>query len=98
MPTHDRYEQDILRALKGIDSSLKKIADTLVPKNEKKTIDKVYYELPCRYCGADIKFDEFYPFVDPESYTLDITCPKCNRVNQLPEHWKEVYKVNEQDD
>ena len=41
MATHDRYEQDILRALKGIDSSLKKIADALVPKNEKKTIDKV---------------------------------------------------------
>lgn len=98
MATHDRYEQDILRVLKGIDGSLKKIADALVPKNEKKTIDKVYYELPCRYCGADIKFDKFYPFADPESYTLDITCPKCNRVNQLPEHWKEVYKVNEQDD
>lgn len=43
MATHDRYEQDILNALRGIDRSLKKIADTLVPKNEKKQSDKVYY-------------------------------------------------------
>ena len=97
MATHDRYEQDILNALRGIDRSLKKIADTLVPKNEKKTIDKVYYKLPCCFCGADIRFYEFNPFVDPETYTLRITCPKCNHVSQLPEHWKEMYKVNEQD-
>ena len=97
MATHDRYEQDILRALKGIDNNLKRIADALVPGNEKKQSNKVHYELSCRYCGADIKFYEFYTFVDPKSYALNITCPKCNQVIQLPERWKEMYRVNEQD-
>ena len=99
MSTHDRYEQDILRALKGIDNSLKRIADALAPVNEKKTINKrktYYYELPCPFCGEIIKFDGYYPFVDPESYTLHITCPKCDHVIQLPERWEEMYKVNEQ--
>lgn len=97
MSTHDRYEQDILNALKGINSSLKRIADVLVPKNEKKTIekDKPCYELPCPFCNERIKFDAQYPFVDPESYTFHITCPKCNHVIQLPQCWREMFKINE---
>lgn len=53
MATHDRYEQDILNALRGIDRSLKKIADTLVPKNEKRPSSKpnIYYRTRCPYCN-----------------------------------------------
>ena len=52
MATHDRYEQDILNALRGIDRSLKKIADTLVPGNEKRPGSKpnIYYRTRCPSC------------------------------------------------
>lgn len=100
MPTHDRYEQDILRALKGIDSSLKKIADTLVPKNEKKQSDKenkTYYKMYCPRCMDIFTFDNTYPVEDFNTFTTSVTCPRCKRTVALPLNWKKECRVNEQD-
>ena len=108
MATHDRYEQDILKALKGIDNSLKalkgidnslkRIADALVPGNEKKTINKpkIYYETYCPTCERRFTFDGFYPIEDPKTHRMNVSCPYCNHLFTLPIGW-EGYKTNEQD-
>lgn len=98
MATHDRYEQDILNALRGIDRSLKKIADALVPKNEKRPSSKtnIYYRTRCPSCEKGFVFDCFYPIKDSKTHRMNVSCPYCNHLFTLPIGWEE-YKTNEQD-
>ena len=99
MAAHDKYDQDILKALRGIDSSLKRIANALTESDEKKqkTKNNVYYKTYCPICMYVFTFDSGYPIKNGTVPTMYVSCPRCNRLIQLPSNWKEECKVYEQD-
>ena len=102
MAVHDRYEQDILNALKGINSSLKRIADALVLKNDKKTIDKNegchYYKAHCPTCFQVFTFTDVYWAMNGDELTTSVICPICYHDVRLPKNWREEIRIktNEQ--
>lgn len=90
MATHDRYEQDVLNALKGINSSLKRIADILKPKPEKKT-----YKMRCVKCNVSFTFEDQHVHRDIYYKEPYIVCQYCGHPMPLPETMED-YVPNEQ--
>lgn len=97
MATHDKYDQDILKALRGIDGSLKRIANALSQTDEKKqeTKNNVYYKTYCPRCMDVFTFDSAYPIITGAMHDTRVTCPRCNRLVSLPSNWKEACKYYE---